>query len=136
MPSLSFSSSYTELPLGPVPRFVRPSSSIPPRCRADFRKHSWPVYTPAPKLADWLESYAQSLELNVWMSTSVTSATFDDAASEWTVELERGVDGKTEQRTLKPKIIVWACGLGGGEPKMPVIEGMVRCGRAWRRSER
>lgn len=62
------------------------------------------------------------------MSTSVKSATFDDAASEWTIELERGVDGKVEQRTLKPKVVVWACGLGGGEPRMPVIEGMVRLG--------
>ena len=111
--------------------FSRYSSPL----RASFRlplaaelttENSWPVYTPAPKLADWLESYAHSLELNVWMSTSVKSATFDDAASEWTIELERGVDGKVEQRTLKPKVVVWACGLGGGEPRMPVIEGIDR----------
>ena len=29
----------------------------------------WPVFTPKDKLADWFESYAAAMELNVWTGT-------------------------------------------------------------------
>ncbi|KAL8292478.1 hypothetical protein RQP46_001090 [Phenoliferia psychrophenolica] len=81
---------------------------------------SWPVYTPAGKLADWHESYAHSLELNIWNSTEVISTVFDDKAKIWTVV----VDHNGERRTLKPTFVVWAAGIGGGSVIMPDIPGM------------
>lgn len=89
-----------------------------------FFRIRWPVYCPAPKLANWLESYAESLELNVWTSTNIVSSSFDTASDKWTFELARTVNGKIERRVLTPRIVVWCCGLGGGIPRMPIIEGM------------
>ncbi|RDB19967.1 putative indole-3-pyruvate monooxygenase YUCCA3 [Hypsizygus marmoreus] len=45
---------------------------------------TWPVYTPALKLAKWLEHYAEALELNVWTSSTVVSAKQDPATSNGT----------------------------------------------------
>ncbi|KIM92256.1 hypothetical protein PILCRDRAFT_810309 [Piloderma croceum F 1598] len=82
---------------------------------------SWPVYTPAQKLADWLESYAQSLELNVWTSSVVLKASQDASTNHWSVTVKR-VDGS--ERILHPHHLVFAVGLGGGVPNMPVYPGM------------
>lgn len=84
----------------------------------------WPVFTPKDKLADWFESYAKTLELNVWTSTLVTSTTWSDSDRQWTVELSRKhLSGKTETRTLHPRHIVLATG-HSGEWQMPDIEGI------------
>ncbi len=80
---------------------------------------SWPVFTPAHKLANWLESYAESLELNVWTSSTVQKAT-QDGNNEWDVTVERA-DGST--RVLHARHIVFAIGLGGNNPFIPEIEG-------------
>ena len=69
------------------PLLLTPRASFPP---------SWPVYTPAQKLANWLESYADALELNVWTSSTVTKAT-QDANNEWDVTVERA-DGSRGDR--------------------------------------
>lgn len=85
---------------------------------------NWPVFTPKDKLADWFESYAMNLELNVWTSTSITSTTWSDSNREWTVTLcRKNPSGKTETRTLHPRHIVQATG-HSGEPMMPEIEGI------------
>lgn len=39
-------------------------------------------------MADWLESYASSLELNVWTSSTVLSAS-QSASGKWDVVVER-----------------------------------------------
>ncbi|TBU34305.1 FAD/NAD(P)-binding domain-containing protein [Dichomitus squalens] len=80
---------------------------------------TWPVYTPAQKLANWLEFYADALELNVWTSSTVTKAT-QDANNEWDVTVERA-DGST--RVLHVRHLVSAIGLGGNNPFIPKIEG-------------
>ncbi|EJF58505.1 FAD/NAD(P)-binding domain-containing protein [Dichomitus squalens LYAD-421 SS1] len=80
---------------------------------------SWPVYTPAHKLANWLEAYADALELNVWTSSVVTKAT-QDANNEWDVTVQRA-DGST--RVLHVHHVVSAIGLGGNNPFFPDIEG-------------
>ncbi|KDQ51395.1 hypothetical protein JAAARDRAFT_140378 [Jaapia argillacea MUCL 33604] len=86
---------------------------------------SWPVYTPAQKLADWLESYAHSMELNVWTSSTVTAARQDATTKKWTVTVERkGVNGEGEQRTFTVNHLVFAVGIGGGNPYKPVYPGM------------
>ncbi|KAL8952004.1 MAG: hypothetical protein Q9222_002050 [Ikaeria aurantiellina] len=88
-----------------------------------FPSH-WPIFTPKDKLAEWFESYAKLMELNVWNSTTLTDAKWDDTKREWTVNLERKMaDGKTETRTLHPRHVIQATG-HSGEMKMPSIKGM------------
>ena len=78
----------------------------------------WPVFTPKDKLGDWLESYTKIMELNYWGSTTCESASYDEAAGEWTVTVNR--DGKTV--TLKPKHLVFATGMSA-VPRMPDLPG-------------
>ncbi|WP_420748981.1 flavin-containing monooxygenase [Rhodococcus sp. O3] len=80
---------------------------------------TWPVFTPKDKMGDWLELYAQALELNVWPRTEVASSTYDTADGTWEVRLDRG--GRT--RTVRPRHVVLATGLSGTEPLVPEIEG-------------
>jgi len=84
----------------------------------------WPVFTPKDKLADWFESYAGALELNVWMQSEIVSSSWDDTAREWTVTIRRlRPDGQTETRTFHPKHIIQGTG-ASGEKVMPSIPGM------------
>ena len=78
----------------------------------------WPVFTPKDKMGDWLESYVKIMELDYWSNTVCRRASFDDAAQEWTVELER--DG--QPLTLKPTQLVMATGMSG-IPNIPDIPG-------------
>lgn len=78
----------------------------------------WPVFTPKDKMGDWLEMYCRVMELNYWPSTECRSASYDEAASEWTVAVER--DGKNVM--LRPKQLVLATGMSG-VPKTPKIPG-------------
>ncbi|KAJ7511132.1 hypothetical protein B0H11DRAFT_1954105 [Mycena galericulata] len=82
---------------------------------------TWPVYTPALKLGNWLENYADALELDVWTSSTVVSAR-QNASGSWDVVVERG--GK--DRVFKVKHLVFATGIGAGEPKLPTYPGMDR----------
>ncbi|KAG9309314.1 hypothetical protein JVU11DRAFT_10802 [Chiua virens] len=80
---------------------------------------TWPVFSPASKLADWLEGYANHLELNVWTSSTITKTEWDDNLKTWTVEINRGGQ---ETRTLKVKHLVFATGFGG-RARVPDIPG-------------
>jgi len=82
-----------------------------------FPKH-WPVFAPKDKLGDWLEMYTKIMELNYWGSTVCKSASFDESANEWTVEVER--EGKAV--TLKPKQLVLATGMSA-KPNIPEFPG-------------
>jgi cation diffusion facilitator CzcD-associated flavoprotein CzcO len=100
---------------------------------------SWPAYTPALKvcsnpelfakavikpfhqLADWLESYAHSLELNVWTSSTVVKASQDPSSHHWSVTV-KCADGR--ERILHPHHLVFALGFGGGLPNIPKYPGM------------
>ncbi|KAK0713340.1 flavin-binding monooxygenase-like protein [Lasiosphaeria miniovina] len=84
---------------------------------------TWPVFTPKDKLADWFASYAQTLELNVWMQTEIESSAWDDDKKEWTVTVRRGWGDKSETRTLHPKHVIQATG-ASGEINLPDIPGM------------
>ncbi|KAK1760183.1 hypothetical protein QBC47DRAFT_312488 [Echria macrotheca] len=84
----------------------------------------WPVFTPKDKLADWFDGYAKSLELNIWLSSELQSATWDDSTKQWTVTIERTrPDGQKETRTLHPKQVVQATG-ASGKKHFPIIPGM------------
>ncbi|KAF8134306.1 hypothetical protein EV363DRAFT_1257346 [Boletus edulis] len=80
---------------------------------------TWPVFSPARKLADWLEGYANYLELNVWTSSVITKTEWNEDTKTWTVEINRGGRGT---RVLKVKHLVFATGFSG-HPKLPNIPG-------------
>jgi cation diffusion facilitator CzcD-associated flavoprotein CzcO len=81
---------------------------------------TWPAHTPKDKFADWLESYATLLDLNVWTCTTFLSGRFDDDAERWTIQVRRA-DGSI--RELHPRHFVVAGGLFGS-PKIPAIKGI------------
>jgi cation diffusion facilitator CzcD-associated flavoprotein CzcO len=80
---------------------------------------TWPVYIPKDKLADWLEFYAETMELNVWTKTSFLSGEYSNLAKRWTVRL-RLADGST--RTIRPSHVVLAVGVSG-LPSIPEFKG-------------
>ncbi|PPQ73074.1 hypothetical protein CVT26_014640 [Gymnopilus dilepis] len=49
---------------------------------------TWPRYTPALKMAEWLECYARLLDLNVWTSSTVVKSALEDHGK-WTVQVQR-----------------------------------------------
>lgn len=83
----------------------------------------WPVFTPKDKLADFFESYAKLLELNVWMKTTVESGSWDESEKRWSVTVKRTLpDGSAETRTLRPKHIIQSTG-HSGKANIPDIKG-------------
>lgn len=82
---------------------------------------SFPIWLSKDQLADWLESYATSMECNVWTSTKVVGATFDEAAKKWTVTLEK--PGGT-LREIHCKHVVFSTGVSGSIPKIPHMDGI------------
>ncbi|KIK67742.1 hypothetical protein GYMLUDRAFT_36505 [Collybiopsis luxurians FD-317 M1] len=82
---------------------------------------TWPKYTPSLKMAEWLEFYATSLELNIWLSSTVLDATWQDADHKWNVRVQRK-DGS--ERSFKVNHFVVATGLGDGIPNMPNIPNL------------
>ena len=52
---------------------------------------NWPVYSPSVKLANWLEHYADIMELNVWLSSKITSISQDPESGKWDVTIVRKV---------------------------------------------
>ncbi|KAJ7649638.1 hypothetical protein FB45DRAFT_986221 [Roridomyces roridus] len=73
---------------------------------------TWPVYAPALKLANWLESYAEALDLDVWTSSTVKSAR-PNSAGGWDVVVDRA--GK--ERVFQVKHVVFATGVGFPEDR-------------------
>jgi cation diffusion facilitator CzcD-associated flavoprotein CzcO len=81
---------------------------------------NWPTYIPKDKLANWFESYVESLELNYWAGTELAGGTYDAGERRWTVLLRRP-DGTT--RELHPRHVVMATGVSG-IPSIPDIAGL------------
>ena len=83
---------------------------------------NWPIFTPAGKLANFLESYVDVLEINVWTESTLDPkrTAYNEKTKKWDVTIVRKhAGGKTEERTFAVNHIVLATGLGGGKPKMP-----------------
>lgn len=80
---------------------------------------TWPVFTPRDKIADWLETYARTLDLNVWTGTELVSGAQDDDGK-WTLTVRRA-DGN--ERMLRPAHFVIATGTSS-LPSSPEIEGV------------
>ncbi|MGI8450641.1 MAG: NAD(P)-binding domain-containing protein [Streptosporangiaceae bacterium] len=80
---------------------------------------SWPAYLSKDELADWLEAYASIMSLDVWTSTEITGAGYDEPAGRWAVTLRRAGGIVTE---LHPRHVVLATGVFG-IPHRPAIPG-------------
>ncbi|KAG9224371.1 hypothetical protein PLEOSDRAFT_1065723 [Pleurotus ostreatus PC15] len=81
---------------------------------------TWPVYAPSKKLANWLEGYAEIMELNVWTSASVEKVVQDKSPGKWMVTVRRA----NGDRTFKANHVIFATGIGGGKGNLPVYPGM------------
>ena len=81
---------------------------------------NWPTYIPKDKLANWLEAYVESMELNFWTGTEFAGGTYDDEQERWTVTLRRA-DGSA--REMHPRHVVMATGVSG-IPNLPDIPGL------------
>ncbi|GAA1947875.1 NAD(P)/FAD-dependent oxidoreductase [Nocardioides panacihumi] len=79
---------------------------------------TWPLFTPKEMLADWMESYVTLMGLDLWTSTEVRTATYDEGEGRWTVVLDHG----GERRTLRPQHLVFATGKDG-IPHRPTVDG-------------
>jgi cation diffusion facilitator CzcD-associated flavoprotein CzcO len=81
---------------------------------------NWPTYIPKDKLANWFESYVESMELNFWTETEFEGGRYDESEGRWTVTLRRADGAK---RTMHPRHVVLATGVSG-IPNMPDITGL------------
>ncbi len=81
---------------------------------------NYPVYIPRDKIANWLEFYADTMEINIWNSTEFTAGDYDEASGQWSLQVKRP-DGTT--RTLKPRHVVFATGVSA-IPIMPKLPGL------------
>jgi cation diffusion facilitator CzcD-associated flavoprotein CzcO len=79
---------------------------------------TFPDYIPKDRIANWLESYVDIMEINFWTGTTFDGAAYDETAQRWTAHVQRA-DGTT--RTLRPKHIVIATSVSG-IPNIPNIE--------------
>ena len=82
---------------------------------------SWPTYIPKDKVANWFESYVESMELNYWPATALESGAYDVKDGRWSVVLRRA-DGTT--REMRPRHVVMATGVSGiaNIPDIPTLE--------------
>jgi cation diffusion facilitator CzcD-associated flavoprotein CzcO len=81
---------------------------------------TWPVYIPKDMLANFLEFYAMSMELNVWTASTFLSGEYDSTVKRWTVRIRRA-NGAV--RILKPSHVVMAVGVSG-VPNLPKFAGI------------
>ena len=81
---------------------------------------TWPVFIPKDKLANWFESYVDSLDLNFWTGTELAGGSYDAAERRWTVTLRRS-DGS--ERILRPRHLIVATGVSG-IPIWPSLPGL------------
>ncbi|CAM3501475.1 NAD(P)/FAD-dependent oxidoreductase [Polaromonas hydrogenivorans] len=82
---------------------------------------TWPLWLSKDRLAGWLESYAEALELNVWTGTELVNASYDDIQKIWTATLRRS--GKPDRIVRCPHLTI-AIGVSGSIPNIPDIDGI------------
>jgi len=85
---------------------------------------TWPVYIPKDKLADWLEFYAESMEVNVWTQTAFLGAQYENSAKRWNARL-RMADGSI--KIMRPSHVVLAIGVSG-LPNVPTSKDKMHSG--------
>jgi len=82
----------------------------------------WPRYIPKDKIANWIESYVETMEIDFWTSTGFEGATRDEATGRWIARL-RLADGR--ERIVRPRHIVMATSVSG-TPNLPEIPTLDR----------
>ena len=82
---------------------------------------TWPTFLPKDKLAAWLESYVDTMELNVWTSTVFLGAERDEEDATWIVRL-RLADGT--ERIVRTPHVIFATGGHSGVPHVPQLSGI------------
>ena len=80
---------------------------------------NWPTYIPKDKLANWFQTYVESMELNYWTGTEFLGGSYDEKEQRWNVTLRR--DGAT--RAMRPRHVVMATGVSG-IPSIPDISAL------------
>ena len=82
---------------------------------------NYPVYIPRDKIANWLEFYADTMELNVWTSTEFTGGSYDAKEDRWALTVRRA-DGT--ERILRPRHVIFATGVSAIpiKPSLPGLE--------------
>jgi putative flavoprotein involved in K+ transport len=83
---------------------------------------TFPVYIPKDKLANWFESYVETMELNFWTDTELVAGSYDDKRSGWSVTLRRS-DGT--ERVMRPRHLIFATGVSSipYTPDLPGLDG-------------
>ena len=71
---------------------------------------TWPKYIPKDMLGNWLEMYAEAMQLNCWSATEFVSGDYDQTTGRWTAIL-RMADGT--QRTMHPRHVILSNGTNG-----------------------
>ncbi len=79
---------------------------------------SWETYLSKDRVADWLEYYADALDIACWTSTELESATRNGSVWHATV---RTADGS--RRVLRTRHLVLATG-ASGRPRLPALRGL------------
>ncbi|CAE7356606.1 YUC10 [Symbiodinium sp. KB8] len=87
---LHFQVSYCEFPYLPFP-------------------DHWPKYLTKDQMADWIDTYASLMNVDLWTRSRCVKAEWDKVKSSWTVHVEK--DGTRVQ--LQPRHLVIATGLNG-----------------------
>jgi putative flavoprotein involved in K+ transport len=80
----------------------------------------WNTFPAKDKFGNYLELYADILDLNVWTGAEIGSASYDEGDGRWELSISRA--GRPS-RVLRPKHLVIATGLNG-EPYTPDIPGL------------
>lgn len=83
---------------------------------------TWPKYIPKDKIANWLESYVESMEIDYWSKTSFEGAVYDGSARRWNARLKLA-DGSI--REIQPTQIIMATSQIG-IPVVPNIPSLER----------
>ena len=83
---------------------------------------NWPRYIAKDKIANWLESYVDIMEINFWTESRLEGAVYDSAEGCWSAEVRRA-DGS--RRMLRPRHIIMATSVSG-TPKLPDIPTLER----------
>ena len=82
---------------------------------------TFPNYLSKDKIANWLEFYADALDLKFWAGTEFVNGVYDDEAGLWNVMVRRP-DGT--ERAMRPRHVVMAIGAFGNVPFIPGLPGI------------
>jgi cation diffusion facilitator CzcD-associated flavoprotein CzcO len=82
---------------------------------------TFPVYIPKDKLANWFESYVESLELNFWTGTQLVGGSYDEKRKQWRVTLRRS---DSSERVMRPRHLIFATGVSSipSTPNVPDLK--------------